>query len=152
MKNQDPVKTSILEYSITFGACLLLCFVYCWIAGIFNSYEVVLSKTGWHINNEAAKNFFILTNSFFTIGVFCTCVGLFILAANGGAFDMLIYGMGRFFSLFKKDPTKVRFKTFYDYRMYRSEEPKKSCGFFIVVGAFYILVSLLFLYIYYRVN
>ena len=152
MKNQDPVKTSILQYAITFGACLLLCFIYCWIEGIFKDYVDVVEQFSWNINNNTSKVFFILTNGCFTIGILCTCVGFFIIASNGGMFDMLIYGVGRFFSLFKKDPTRVRFKTFYDYRMYKSEEPKKSFGFFLVIGLSYILFSLLFLWLYYRFN
>ena len=152
MKNQDPVKTSILQYSITFGVCLLLCIGYCFLAGIHKDFATVVKLTGWHINNETSKCFFIFTNASFTIGVVCACVGLFVVANNEGAFDMLIYGMGRFFSLFKKDPTRVRFKTFYDYRMYKSGEPKKSFLFLLLVGVFYILLSMLFLYLYYRYN
>ena len=152
MKNQDPIKTAILQYTITFGACLLCCVIYVLLFGIYKDYTIIARNTGWNITNNTSKFFFISTNACFVIGTLCTCVGFFIVAINGGMFDMLIYGMGRFFSLFKKDPTKVRFKTFYDYRMYKSEEPKKSFGFFIVVGVFYILVSLLFLFLYYKLN
>ena len=147
-----PITTRILQYSITLGVCLLLCFGYSVVAGIFKDWETVQRITNWHITNEAAKNLFILTNAFFSVGVLCTCIGLFILAANGGAFEMLVYGMGRFFSLFKKDPTKVKFKTFYDYHVYHSEQEPTPFGFFVAIGALLIIVSFILLYCYYKVN
>ena len=152
MKNQDSPLTKILQYSITFGACLLVCFIYVLIMGIFNDYQTIVDATHWNINNETAKNLFILTNGFFFTGTICTCIGLFIIATNGGAFEMITYGIMRFISLFKKDPTKVKFKTYYDYHIFRSGEPKHSFFYFIAVGVFYILVSLVLLFFYYQVN
>lgn len=146
----SPLKARILQYTITTGVCLLLCFVYAWAVGIFKNWEEVLRLTEWNITNEASKNTFILTNAFFTVGAICACIGLFILAANGGAFEMLVYGVSRFFSLFKKDPNKIRFKTFYDYHVYHSEQEPTPFGFFLVIGFSLIGISLIFLALYYN--
>lgn len=152
MKEVKPLKIKTLQYSITFGVCLLLCFLYCLLVGIFSDYQAVVESTGWNITNNTSKVFYILSNAFFVIGVLCACAGLLVVASNGGAFEMLVYGVRRFFSLFKKDPTKVRFKTFYDYHVYRSEVPKKSFLFLLLVGLFYISLSILFVFIYYQTN
>jgi hypothetical protein len=132
--------------------CLLLCFAYAAVVGLFKDWESVQRVTSWNINNEAAKNLFILTNAFFSVGILCACIGLFILAANGGAFEMLVYGVSRFISLFKRDPSRVRFKTFYDYHVYHSEKQPTPFGFFIVIGALLIATSIILLYFYYQVN
>ena len=148
MKEQKPIKTKILQYVITFGACLLLCFIYVAIAGIFKDWQTVVNDTGWKITNEQSKVFFLLSNAFFVIGVLCTAAGLLVVAANGGAFEMFVYGIKRFISLFKKDPSKVKFQTFYDYHVYRSQQPKQSYLFLILIGLLYIGVSIIFVFIY----
>ena len=148
MKEQKPIKTKILQYVITFGACLLLCFIYVAIAGIFKDWQTVVNDTGWKITNEQSKAFFLLSNATFVIGVVCACSGLLVLAANGGAFEMFAYGIRKFITLFKKDPAKVRFKTFYDYHVYRSEQPKQSYFFLILVGFLYIGISVIFVFVY----
>jgi hypothetical protein len=147
-----PIVTRILQYGITLVVCLLLCFAYAAVVGLFKDWESVQRVTSWNINNEAAKNLFILTNAFFSVGILCACIGLFILAANGGAFEMLVYGVSRFISLFKRDPSRVRFKTFYDYHVYHSEKQPTPFGFFIVIGALLIATSIILLYFYYQVN
>ena len=150
MRNQPPLplKTKILQYSITFSVCLVLSFLSAWIMGIFTPWETLQEKSNWNFNSELTKNMFVLTNATFVVGVLCVAFGLLVVAANGGAFEMLTYGIRRFFSLFKRDPSAVKFKTFYDYHVYRSDEPKKSVLYFIIVGAFYIGISMLFLAIY----
>ena len=70
-------------------------------------------------------------------------IGVLVVASNGGAFEMFVYGMRRFISWFQKDVNKVRFKTFYDYHVYHSEKPKPEFLFLILVGLFYVGVSLI---------
>mgnify|MGYP002627374957 CR=1 FL=1 len=152
MKNPKPFKTKLNYFLITLGICALLCFAYAAIAGIFQDYQTVIDRTNWNIKNEIAKNTFILTNAFFSVGVICTAFGLLVLAANGGAFEMLIYGMRRFFSLFQKDPTKVKFKTFADYHAYHSEQEPSAFSHFIIVGLTFVGISMIFLAIYFKYN
>lgn len=105
----------------------------------------------------AAKNIFtaedtktvfhILTDAFFAPGVTITGFGLLILATNGGAFDMLTYGVMRFFGMFTRNPSK--YKTYYDYSTAK-HETSRSFWYLVVVGVGFILISLLMLYFYYK--
>ena len=131
------MKKKILEYSITFFACALLSFILLVIKGVFDNPEM---KTLMH--------YFV--DSLFVPGVLCFAFGILVLASNGGAFDLIIYGTIRFFSLFKRDPTKVKYKTYYDYHIARAERPKTEFLFLLIVGLLYIAVSLVFLYFWYQ--
>ena len=144
-------KTTILEYSITFGICLVFAFIAALAQGIFKPYTDVVAATHWNIANENQKIFFILTNSGFASGIICTGFGLLVFASNGGAYDMFVYGFRRFISLFQKDVNKIKYKTFYDYHIAKEGRPKKSFFYMVAVGLFYIVLSLIFLFIYYRV-
>ena len=91
---------------------------------------------------------YILTNSTFVVGIVCAGFGLLVVASNGGAFEMFVYGMRRFFSLFQRDVNKVKFKTFYDYHVYRSSEPKRSFAYLLIVGGAFLALSGVFLAVY----
>lgn len=148
MFKENNTKSIVLHYSITLGVSLVICFLLSWLMGVFTPWEVLKVNTSWHFNNELTKVFFLLTNCTFIVGILASCFGLLIMAANGGAFEMLNYGLKRFFSLFQKDPTKVKFKTFYDYHTYNTDKPKTPFLYLVVVGLFFIALSCLFLFVY----
>ena len=154
-QNQNPeppkrrVRSNIwIRYLVTFSSCAVAVLIYISIAGIFSNWEVVYANTHWNINSELSKNLYIFTNATFVIGVLCTMFGLLVIATNGGAFEMFAYGMRRFFSFFQRDINKIRFKTFYDYHVYKSSEPKRSFAHLLVVGIFVLALSGLFLALY----
>ena len=60
---------------------------------------------------------------------------------------MLAFGVIKLVDLFKKDLTKVKYKTFYDYRKAQKEK-QRSFSAYIVVGAVVLAISILFLVIY----
>lgn len=153
LNNQNPqakkVKSNIwIKYVVTTASCLVATLIFIIIAGIFTGWETVYANTHWNINSELTKNMFILTNATFAIGMVCACFGLLVIAANGGVFEMLYYGTYRFFTLFKKDVNKVRFKTFYDYQVYRRGKPRRSFAHLLIVGVLFVALSGLFLAIY----
>ena len=104
------MKKKILEYSITSVVGLLIALV------------IVLSKQIWNANTEEV--FHILTDAFFVSGVLLTCFGLLIVSYNGGTFDMLSFGLIKFFNMFRKDMSKNRALTFYDYRVAKHGKKK----------------------------
>jgi hypothetical protein len=55
-----------------------------------------------------------LIDIFFVPGALIFGFGILVVATNGGTFDMLVYGIARFASLFKKEHNNVKFKTFLD--------------------------------------
>ena len=148
MQNESSKLKTILQYTITFGACLILSFVVACLMGLFTPWETVKANTNWHIDSELSKVLFTLINGSFIIGVVTLAFGLLILAADGGAFEMLGYGIRRFISLFQKDVNKIKFKTFYDYHVYHSSKPKIPFLFLIVNGLFFITISIVLLIIY----
>ena len=91
----------------------------------------------------------ILTDAFFTPGVILLCFGLLIVATDGGAFDMLRYGTMRFFSLFRRDPQDVKFKTYFEYVSDKHKE-HHNFWYLVGVGVFYIVISLIFTYLWYQ--
>ena len=129
------MRKKILEYSITFAVCALISFIIIAVKGTFSAET---PRIAYHY----------VTDSIFTVGVLCTALGLMILAANGGAFEMLIYGISRFISLFRKG--KAKYHTFYDYQIARAERPRAEFLYFIVVGLAFIGISLIFLACYYN--
>ena len=140
----------ILRYSISFGVCLIISTIIVFSMGILESWQVLVDKHGWNMHDELTKNMYILSNATFIVGVICLGLGLMTLAANGGAFEMIGYGISRFISLFRRDHTKVRFQTFYDYHAYKSEQPKPPFLYLVVVGLFYIGISIIFVTIWYN--
>lgn len=147
-QKQKAINSVLLRYGISFGVCLIASFIYIAAAGIFNNWEAVYESTHWNINSELTKNMFILTNATFFTGVLALAFGLLIFAANGGVFEMLVYGIRRFISLFQRDVNKVRFKTFYDYHMYKTGQPKKPYLYLVFVGLFFLGLSAIFLVLY----
>ncbi|MFA6627972.1 MAG: DUF3899 domain-containing protein [Bacilli bacterium] len=109
---------------------------------------IVLSKHIFSLD-DAIEIYQVLTDAFFVAGVLITGYGLLVVSSNGGTFDMLVYGVGRFFDLFRNDMMKVKHKTFYDYRMAKLDR-QQGFGFLIIVGLVFLGISGLFLWLYYQ--
>ena len=88
-----------------------------------------------------------LCDAFTVPGALMFCFGLLVLATNGGTFDMLAFGVRKLFELFRKDLTKVKYRTFYDYRQAQKEK-KRSFWSFIIVGLVFLAVSVVFFILY----
>ncbi|MDE7264328.1 MAG: DUF3899 domain-containing protein [Anaeroplasmataceae bacterium] len=117
--------------------------------GIFFTLTIICSKQIWTCRTKEV--FKVLTDSFFASGVILFCFGLLILSYNEGTFDMVMFGVKRFFGLFRKDLSKLKDETFYDYRCAKHEY-KKGFGYLLIVGLVFIAFSLLFLIFYYQYN
>ncbi len=99
--------------------------------------EGSFSKTGVPLLTDLSSGFFAA--SAMTIGL-----GLLIFCTNGGTFDMIAFGVIKLFDLFKKDLTKVKYRTFYDYRK-AQQEKKRNYGHYLVVGGVMVVCCVLFL-------
>lgn len=91
-----------------------------------------------------------LCDAFTVPGALMFCFGLLVFATNGGTFDMLAFGVRKLFELFRKDLTKVKYRTFYDYRQAQKEK-KRTFIHFIIVGSAFLLVAIVFLIVYYKI-
>ena len=133
------MKNSIKKYLgsfITFLVGAAICLIILFSKNIFQE-------------TDPMKIYRTLTDAFFVPGIIIAGFGLLVLASNGGAFDMLSYGMMRFISLFKHDLNDIRFKTYSEY-VSAKHETKHPYMYIVWVGLFYIALSLLFLYFYYQ--
>lgn len=88
-----------------------------------------------------------LCDAFAVPGIVMLCFGLLVFATNGGTFDMLAFGVRKLFDLFKRDLTKVKYRTFYEYREAQRDK-KRSFGSLVIVGALFLLVGVAFLLVY----
>ena len=131
------MKKKILSYSITSAVGLILALI-------------IMSAKGIFSQTEAVEVFHILCDSFFVSGVCMACIGLLVVATNGGVFDMLAYAVILIFDGLRKDVTKRKYKDFYEYRQAKKER-KRSTAFLLIIGVALIAISLCFLLAYYKV-
>lgn len=96
---------------------------------------------------EAVKIFHILCDAFFVMGVVITGFGLLVFTSNEGVFDGLVFAVGSFFNMFRR-PEARKYATYFDYKASR-EDKKFSFAFLVIVGVFFIAVSLI-MYLLYR--
>ena len=132
------MKKNILRYSIASAVGLALAFVILCFKNIFSQ-------------TDAVKVFQILCDAFFVTGICFACIGVIMLAGNGGAFDMLGYAFVMLFDALRKDISKRKYKDFYEYRQAKMEKMRNVLYMFVVGGAF-IAISVIFLILYYQVG
>lgn len=118
------------------------------LVGLIISFSIMIAKDIFSSPNEKTV-FHILCDSFFVSGVLIAGYGLLVVASNGGTFDMFIYGVSKFFNMFRKDMNKEKHKSFYEYRLAKAEKPKNEFWYLVIIGMIFILISLLFLMFYY---
>ena len=132
------MKKNILRYSIASAVGLALAFVILCFKNIFSQ-------------TDAVKVFQILCDAFFVTGICFACIGVIMLAGNGGAFDMLGYAFVMLFDALRKDISKRKYKDFYEYRQAKKEK-KRNVLYMFVVGGASIAISVIFLILYYQVG
>ncbi len=118
--------------------------------GLIIAFLIMVLKSIFKQDN-ARDVMHILTDAFFVSGVLITGYGLLVVSSNGGTFDMLVYGVSKFFNMFRKDMKKEKYKSFYEYRLVKAEEGKNEFWYLVFIGVGFIVVSLIFLAFYYEV-
>lgn len=129
-------KRKYLKYIITLAIGLILALIICISKDIFNQGNI----------NDV---YHILVDAFFSSGILIFCYGLLVLAANGGTFTIITYGVRRFFGLFRKDISKELHKDYAEYKLARLDD-QKPVLYLVVCGLILILISLIFLIPYYK--
>lgn len=134
----NPKVKVVLQYSITTAIGAIIAVIIMGAQGLFAG------------GLEPHDVYHILCDAFFVPGVIFACVGLIVFASHGGVFDMLGFAVRLFFDLFRKDPTKRKYKDFYEYKEAKKDKSKWSITFLLIVGLVFILVSVIFLIPYYQ--
>lgn len=130
------MKIKLLQYgiSIAVGAAIAI---------------AIMSFKGVFSESDAVKIMQILSDSFFVPGVILAGVGLLVFASNGGLFDIFSYAAITFVDCLRRDVTKRRYRTYYDYKEARKDKPKRT-GYLLISGLIFIAISAIFLIFYYQ--
>lgn len=108
---------------------------------------LILIGQGTFAKTNATAIYGDLCDAFFVPGILIFLFGLLIVVSNGGAFDMLKFGMIKLFDRFKRDMTKVKYRTFYDYKK-SLEGKERSFYYLLIVGGSVTAVAVVFFLLY----
>ena len=123
-------KKKIIRIAAYFSAGLIVAFAVAATRGLFTAGEIP------EIRKTASDGCFVASACL--IGF-----GLLLFAGNGGAFDMLAYGVKSVFSVFLPEEKRKNRETFYEYSA-RRQAKKKPFALSLVIGCGYLVLSLLF--------
>ncbi len=131
------MKRKLIRYSTTAVTCAIISLLILWAKGTFEQ-------------TRLSAIYRDLSDAFFASGAVTLCVGLLICMNNGGAFRMLSYGFIRLIDRFRRDLTKVKYRTFYDYNEAKKDH-KSEFLYLVIVGAVFVVVAVVFLLLYQKV-
>ena len=126
------------EYAITTAVALIVGVLIALSRGIFQEDEIDMIIT-------------IISDAFFIPGVLLVCVGLIVYASNEGLFLTISYGfktIGR--TITAKKDEKLMEEKYHEYYA-RQMEKKSKCKHFLIVGLVFVVISLLFVVVYFAV-
>lgn len=126
-----------LPYVISFAVLAVLTVLVGWARGCFIETDIKEIVRCW-------------CDAFSVTGILGVCFGLLVVGSNGGAFDMLAYGVRKLFSFLKKDPIDRKYGGYYEYQQARREK-KRSFWYLLISGGVYLLVGVILLFVYYKV-
>lgn len=116
--------------------------------GLLFTFLIILSK-GLFKEDEIKEIYKILTDAFFAPGILIFCFGLLVYVSNEGVFDIFSYGMKSFFNLFRTKPEKQT--SYHEYKLAKHEHDKPIV-FFLIVGACFVAISLIFTCLYLNIK
>ena len=126
------------EYVITTAIAFVVGLVLALSRGIFQEEEIDMIIT-------------IISDAFFIPGVLLICIGLIVYASNEGLFLSISYGfkaIGR--TITAKKDEKLMDEKYHEYYA-RQIQKKTKCNHFLIVGAVFVVLSLLFVIVYFSV-
>ena len=123
-------KGTIVKYAITLslGAALS---------------AVALIARNYTALESAAERYRALSDAFSIPGVVMIMVGIILLIAKDGFFDMITYSLGKFAKSLIPFSRKTD-ETYYDYKVRKSEERLKGFSCLFVVGALFLILTAVF--------
>ena len=126
-----------IKYAITYAVGAVIALIVCLNKSVFQAESMV----------ETVK---ILSDAAFTSGVLLGCFGLLVIASNEGTFDMLAYSTKLIGSIFKKKEDRKLEKNLFEYKM-AQKEPKQF-SHLLIAGGTYLLISVIFVAVFYQLS
>ena len=123
-------------------------YIITFVVGLLMALVVFVIKDAF-VLKDSKKIIAVLIDATFVPGILMVCFGLLVVSANGGTFDMLVFGTRQFFNLFRKKFNREEAQSFYEYRKAKSEN-KNEFWYLIIIGLVYLALSTIFLIIYYN--
>ncbi|MCQ2799130.1 MAG: DUF3899 domain-containing protein [Bacilli bacterium] len=135
-KDKKDIRGSLIRIAVAFAIGIAFFLVIIFSKGI--------------INPESQKDMYkILVDGLFVPGIVLLGAGLLVFVTDGGAFDMLAYGIIKLIDVFRKDYENRKYKTFYDYKA--SKEGEHHHRWYLILTSLpFIVVSLILLIPYYN--
>ena len=100
---------------------------------------------------DAVQVMMALSDGFFVAGLLYTGFGLLVFASHQGVLDIISYGFRSVLYLFMPFKKNRDEGGYYEYKM-KKKESRKGVPFFIIwVGLAFILISVIFLVLYYHI-
>ena len=109
----------------------------------------VLASRGGFDQPDGTAMMAALCDACFVPGVFLTSIGILVLVANEGLFDMLSYGAHSLLVLFSALRKPENHESYYDYKMRRAERRRNPSRIILWVGLIFMAAAAVFLVIYY---
>jgi hypothetical protein len=126
------------RYAIVFGVGLAAALLAAAAEGVFSK-------------NEALQIMKALSNAFLVPAVILGGAGLLTVCAAGGSFDLLAYSSMKLLGLFRPGRNKSLWsRDYYEYKT-ANDKKRRPRWFLVVSGAVFLLLSFVFLALYYAV-
>ena len=110
----------------------------------------IAKSQGWNPTGAFLPNARWLSDGFFVVGVVYTGIGILIWISTTGFFDIMGYGLHSLWVLFTPFKRPQEHESYYDYKQVRDSKRGKPRYRLLAEGVVCILLSLLFLWLYYR--
>lgn len=111
----------------------------------------VLAARGGFDQPDGAAMMSALCDACFVPGAFLTGIGILVLIANDGMFDILSYGAHSLLVLFSALRSPEKHVSYYDYKMQRLARRKHPSRIILWVGLLFLAAAAVFLVVYYRI-
>ena len=118
--------------------------------GLAIAFGVLMARGGFDQPDGAAM-MSALCDACFVPGAFLTGIGLLVLIANDGFFDILSYGAHSLLVLFSALRGPEKHEKYYDYKMRRAERRRNPSRIILWAGLIFLAAATVFMIIYYRI-
>ena len=109
----------------------------------------VLAIRGGFDQPDGVAMMYALCDACFVPGILLTSIGVLVVVAHEGLFDMLSYGAHSLLMLFSALRKPENHESYYDYKMRRIENRKNPSRIILWVGLIFMGAAVVFLIVYY---
>lgn len=124
-------------------------YLICFVIGAAMFLAVIISNDIWALSGYDV--FRLLSDACIVPGAVIGGVGALVFAANGGAFDMLSYGILHIFDLFRPNARNEKYRNFVEYKQAKADR-NRPFAHMLIVGVFFLILSAIFSFVWYKMN